>query len=333
MSPRRVFLALAAIVALAAPSAAAGDGLPVPVEDAGPTGILSPDGSARFVTSNAGHGRTIVQKIDPHGGKILDSTTIHGKFTIPVVGLDGTAAGLSHDGSVLVLIKPRTRFPRANTAFAVLDAQRPHLHLENVIRLKGDFSFDAISPDGSRAYLIQYTSPRDPQDYLVRTLNPFQGRLDPKPVVDPNEEPDEMNGLPLTRVTSADGRWHYTLYDGAGTHPFVHALDTQARAAKCIDLPPFPRPEDLYAYRLKLVEGGNSLIVTGLKGAVFARIDTGTFAVSATGAPAKPAGRTEADEPGASFPIAEAIVGAVLLLSGLGLAIAARRRRLVGVHR
>ena len=45
-----------------------------------------------------------------------------------------------------------------------------------------------------------------------------------------------MRGQPLTRATSPDGRWAYTLYDGAGKEPFIHALDTSTRSARCIDL-------------------------------------------------------------------------------------------------
>ena len=48
-----------------------------------------------------------------------------------------------------------------------------------------------------------------------------------------------MRGYPLTRVASPDGRWAYTLYDGGGKHPFVHALDTLEGRAVCIDLPAF----------------------------------------------------------------------------------------------
>ena len=48
-----------------------------------------------------------------------------------------------------------------------------------------------------------------------------------------------MHGNPMTRATSADGRWAYTLYDGNG-HPFVHALDTAPATARCIDLPAVP---------------------------------------------------------------------------------------------
>ena len=46
-----------------------------------------------------------------------------------------------------------------------------------------------------------------------------------------------MSGLPMSRAPrAASGRWAYTLYDGAGEHPFVHALDTEQRTAVCIDL-------------------------------------------------------------------------------------------------
>ena len=48
-----------------------------------------------------------------------------------------------------------------------------------------------------------------------------------------------MDGYPLTRVTSADGRWVYTLYQngGVGGYPFVHALDTVRGVAHCIGVP------------------------------------------------------------------------------------------------
>ena len=35
---------------------------------------------------------------------------------------------------------------------------------------------------------------------------------------------------------SPDGRWAYTLYDGNGKTPFIHALDTSRSTARCIDL-------------------------------------------------------------------------------------------------
>ncbi len=45
-----------------------------------------------------------------------------------------------------------------------------------------------------------------------------------------------MEGLPLDRVASLDGRTVYTLYDGP-FHPFIHALNTAEGWALCYDLP------------------------------------------------------------------------------------------------
>src|SRR5579862_7396280 len=46
-----------------------------------------------------------------------------------------------------------------------------------------------------------------------------------------------MQGSPVTRTTSADGRWVYTLYTNQGGYPFVHALDTVLGVAHCVGLP------------------------------------------------------------------------------------------------
>ena len=46
-----------------------------------------------------------------------------------------------------------------------------------------------------------------------------------------------MRGLALSRVSSEDGRWAYTLYDGGGDVPFIHALDTVGDKAVCIFMP------------------------------------------------------------------------------------------------
>ena len=135
-------------------------------------------------------------------------------------------AGSPADGRTLVLITPRTSFPRARTTLLVLGARG--LASRETIRLRGDFSFDAISPQGRLVYLIQYNQPTDPTRYLVRAYDLQHGRLLHAPVVDPQERGEKMRGNPLSRAVSPDGRWAYTLYDGAGGTPFVHALDTSA---------------------------------------------------------------------------------------------------------
>jgi hypothetical protein len=240
---------------------------------------------------------------------------ISGDFSLPAVAYDGSPAGLSADGRTLVLISPRTRYPRRRTTLAVLDAKR--LGVRRHIGLEGDFSFDAISPNGRLMYLIKY-DPHHFGEYQVRAYDLRARHLLAKPIVDPREPDEEMYGVPVTRASSPDGRWAYTLYDSP-EHPFVHALDTSGRTAACIDLDDVPK-----AWGATLDLRGPTLNVLGPAGGILASIDTRTNSVAAA-TEAEAARRAAApgarDEAGTSWlPIAAPI--AALLLLG-----AAMRRR------
>ncbi|MEA2191860.1 MAG: hypothetical protein QOI73_1981 [Solirubrobacteraceae bacterium] len=290
---RRLTGAAVAALALLAPATAAADGLPLPVEES-PSGVLAPDGSTRYlgVTLN---GDTAILAQRARDGAVLSRKNLRGRYGIPLVAYDSSAGGISGDGRRLVLIRPRTGFPRRETTFAVLTT-KPMLRLRRTIRLRGDFSYDALSADGRTLFLINYLSRTDQTKYRVRVYDLVRDRLDPKPVTDPREPPDEMNGLPVTRVSSPDGRWAYTLYDRNGEQPFIHALDTRERRAFCIDLhdPAFGHGA-VYDLRLAVAAGGRRLDVTR-KGKTAASVSTATFRVSA---PA-PAAAATGDPPGPS---------------------------------
>jgi hypothetical protein len=250
------------------------------------------------------------------GGLLQEHASLTGLFTIPAVAQDGTTTGLSADGRTLVLVRPRLSYPQRRTRLVVLDAGS--LRTRRTITLHGDFSVDAISPDGRSLYLIQYTSPRDPLAYAVRSLNLRAGRLDPGEIVDPRERDEAMHGLPMARAMSPDGRWAYTLYDGAGANPFIHALDTGARTARCIDLPALPAGVDVMG--LSLVVRGRALQVRSGAGPV-AVIDRRTFALGR-----KPAARVRpADTPNSGFLWAVAI--AVAAVGGIAVLVLGTRRR------
>ncbi len=164
-------IAAAFLAAGVAASGAAGDGLPVLGIDVGGAGVASQSGAIRYVTMPAGP-NTIVARADTSTGSILASRLIRGRFTIPAVAYDGSASGLSADGRTLVLIQPRLGFPRAQTPLLVIETQQ--LRPRKLVRLHGDFSFDAISLRGRLLYLIQYTTPTNPQPVPRPRLRPRQ---------------------------------------------------------------------------------------------------------------------------------------------------------------
>jgi len=322
---KRVSLLVTAVSLLAASMGAAGahaDGLPVLGVDVGGAGIAAQTGDARYVTLPAGP-NTVVARVNPAGGRVLASRLVRGVFTIPAVAYDGSASGLSADGRTLVLIQPRVRFPRARTPLMVVDTRQ--LRPRKIMRLRGDFSFDAVSPRGSLLYLIQYVTPTDPNRYLVRAFDLRAGRLLTKPVTDPRAPGEKMRGRPLTRTSSANGRWAYTLYDGAGKTPFVHALDTSSRSAHCVDLAMLAGI-DLSGLRLRLNGSVGTLAVTDNRRPV-AFIDTRTFQTRLP--PAAPHVSVQGTgSSGWTIPWVLLSVAGATVLAVIGVMVLARRRHL-----
>ena len=323
---RRSLFALAVATAAVFAGTARADGLPVVDVDVGATGVTVPASHVRYVTFPLRR-QTLVARVERDGGRVAGSHVLRGRFTIPAVAYDGSAAGLSADAETLVLVRPRTRFPQPETTFAILDAER--LRLRDVVTLRGDFSLDALSPSGSSLYLIEYVSPRDPTRYRVRAYDLRAGRLLRDPVIDPRTFGDAMRGLPITRATSPDGRWAYTLYDGAGKHPFVHALDTATREARCIDLHWLAGRKDLMELRFAATAGGTKLTVLAGEEPV-AFVNTRSFRASepAEPAPVQPKPALERPDAGVSWPVAAFAAVAVALAAVAGpLAVVRRRRR------
>jgi len=318
-APARLLLALALTLAAAAaaPSAATGDGLPAGQGiDAAP--VSAPGGGVEYLTKRAERRRraTLVVARERGTERVRGRLRLPGTFSVPAVAYDGSTGGLSADGRTLVLIRPRRSFPRASSTFAVLDAKR--LRPRRVLRLRGDFSFDAISAHGALMYLIQYLSRRTPNRYAVRAYDLHARRLLSEPVVDPREESEPMNGLPVTRASSPDGRWAYTLYDGA-EHPFIHALDTERRRAVCIDLLSLAgRRGGLWGLRLDVGPAGGTPLTVESGNRVLASVNTRTFRVTeprAGGPAARGTAATAEGGDGTPWLLAGAVGAAILLLA------------------
>lgn len=287
---RRLVLALALaipLVALAGPSAGA-DGLPVPMDGFGTASVVRPDGEGKRYAAVGSGENTALMAIDQDGGEITGTRMIDGDFTVPLVAIDGTPSGLSADGRTLALISPRTnfRFPRGQTTFVIVDVGGRRMRPEPPLTLRGDFSFDALSPDGTSMFLIEYLS-RDYNDYAVREYDLQRERLLPEPVLVAHEvSPGEMRGLPLTRTTSPDGRWEYTLYDGGGRRSdqaFIHTLDTVESISHCVDLPMLAGRG---AHRVDLELSADARTLNVTRGPeTLATLDTETFALREPSAP------------------------------------------------
>lgn len=245
---------------------AAGAG-PSPGLDSG-IGVKRPGGAVRFLALRAASG-TLVAAVRVHGGQVVRSRYLKGHYGIPLVTYGGDTGGLARHAPRLVLASGAG--PQA-TRFLILHPRTLKVRTRIVIR--GAFAFDALSPDGSVMYLLQFGA--DPGHYKVRTFNLDTLRLYPGVIVDRREPDEKMTGIPVTRVESADGSWAYTLYLRGEKRPFVHALDTVHRRAFCVDLPLPANAKWLWDVRMRM-ESKRVVLRHGRKTA--ASIDTKTFEV------------------------------------------------------
>jgi hypothetical protein len=307
----RLLLSLAAVVtALAAAPAALADGGPFLVEQGG-AGVANHDGRFHYVAISNGTNSTILEKVQVAGGQVNYWLRLKGSWGTPILGTTvPTGQGLSRDGRTLVLASTAAPYASPST-FLVVDTWR--MRVVRTIALRGSFSFDALSPDASRMYLIQYAhvAAHDLSHYIVRAYDLRANRLLPGKVADRSEHEKSMAGFAMTRTTSVGGRWVYTLYQKPSGEPFVHALDTVRGAAYCIDL---PENRGLYNIVLSLRNGGRTLAARWRSGRPWLDVAVGTWRISYPG--------------GAGFPWVWAgtgIGGALVLLAAGSLLL--RRRR------
>ncbi|SRR6266498_412160 len=277
-----------------------------------PAGVPSPDWRTLYV-AEGGAERTTVRAVDVATGRQLRSTTVAGRFRLPVVGAAGVPDGLSGDGGTLALGNladaPVSRF-----AILPTDFSRP----PELVDLPGDFEYDALSPDGSRLFVIEHLAGADRSRYRVRWYDRRAGRLDPTAIVDKRDAWEtSMAGYPNTRVTAPGGEWVYTLYRNAVHGPFVHALNAEEGFAFCIDLPRGRGGDDRTARLWTLVRdatGGRLYAVNTALGLV-SEIDGQQFSVLRTASFAPDLPRVDGP-PARPGSVVLSDVGDVLLVGG-----------------
>jgi DNA-binding beta-propeller fold protein YncE len=270
----RLALALLALTAAIVPvtSAVAGKGGASPGVQLGGRGIATADGALRYVARQRA-GVTTVTAID-RDGKVARTGSVTGVVGLPRVAFDGSLGGLAFDGPSLVLAAPAPVSGRSR--FVVLATSS--LRVKRTVTLRGSWSFDAISPDGAKLYLVEHARAGS-ATYRVRAYDLLRGRLVREAVIDPRLGGRAMSGMPVTQAFGPGAVWVYTLYQKPGGLPFVHALDTVRGKALCIELPWRGDQGRLFDVRLRVQ--GRSLVLRSVRGADLARIDTRELVVHA----------------------------------------------------
>jgi hypothetical protein len=292
----RRYALLVSIAFLVLVPRALADGGPDPGVIQAGSGISNTGSGVRYATVQGGSVTTL-EAIATQGGQILNARPFNGGWGIPLVDYTGGVGGLSENGRTLVLAQsgydgvctPSNCTPlRRTSRFQIINPRT--LRSRFKVRLPGDFAYDALSPNGQRLYLIEHTSTTNTNKYIVRAYNLKQHRLLPGAIADRTQRGWIMQGIPMARATSTDGRYVYTIYANPGGYPFVHALDTVAARAHCIGIP-WTREQSLGDLdQLRLSTNGRTLTIGGTSSSSslmnYFTLDTRSYRVSPITAPA-----------------------------------------------
>ena len=191
------------------------------------------DAWATMVAATSADGRSRVSELEVGSEPPGRSQTLEGDWRLPTVGLDPLPVGVSADGQTIVLVDAAGSATAGTTRFAILS--RSFAATPRIVTLDGAFEYDALSPDGSTAYLVEHLAAPPEGHYQVRALDTASGTLRDGAVADKRNLDEPMAGYPIAQLRQPNG-FAFTLYRGA-EHPFIHALSTADGWAICIDLP------------------------------------------------------------------------------------------------
>jgi hypothetical protein len=153
-------------------------------------------------------------------------------------------AGLSQDGSRAVLLSS-TRV-KAQVLIVSATDQRS-------IELPGS-NWDVDTLTGNNLFLLHYLK----NGYEIRRYDLAAGRLVARPLKDPHES-SLIWGIPWSRVSTADGRYLFTLYVASNGATMIHKLDLRTSRARCIDLPGTGNFNAAATYAMELSPDGRTL--------------------------------------------------------------------------
>jgi len=182
-----------------------------------PAGTPSPDWRRLYRISGG-----VLDVVDPTTGRAVATHSAPGW---------ADAVRTSADGAWLVFARsgPWDRFQVRDAAWTSEPVD---------VALRGSFTFDGVSNDGRRLYLLEQLGGGH---YHVRMYDLRTGALAPYVIVDKSNVSEDMSGTAVASFATRDGAMQLTLYQreaGQGS-AFIHALPIGQAApwAICVDLP------------------------------------------------------------------------------------------------
>ena len=223
-----------------------------------PTGLFSQD-HQHIYTAIPQNGHTTIMITNTQGSIAVRTFTIAGTYS--TASSDYTKSVLSANGRWLAL--RQLEQTGTMTTFALVDTQKGTL--AKTFTAQGDFDLDAVSPDGSRVFLLERLHDTTGH-YYVRRYDVSSNQLFQGIIADKSEINDpRMLGSGLTRQMAQDGSRAYTLYTDARSNiAFVHILPLMSNfnGARCINLPAGKSSSLLSYYTLALSADGSLLYAT-----------------------------------------------------------------------
>ena len=275
----KTFAFLFCLAAFVAAPAALADGPPQYAAQGG-AGVSTPNGAVHYVAIPGFGGTTMVESIG-RDGSVWNWPSFVGSWGIPMITYRDPA-GLSRDGHSLFL---QTTAFGGPTSFLVVNTRT--MRMRDLFTLKGNYSFDALSPDATKLYLTQRVDASNYSRYVVREYDLNTHTLVPGRIADRTQKSWVMQGDAVARTTSPGGRWVYTFFMNSGGTPFIHALDTVKGVAHCIGIP-WASADQSGLYNIVLTLHGNELAVHWRSGRSWLNVDASTWRVSAAAGPGFP---------------------------------------------
>ncbi|MBN9623783.1 MAG: hypothetical protein J0H06_12660, partial [Actinobacteria bacterium] len=264
-----LLLTIAALALLSAPAAEAGGGYYTQLSP--PHGTTVPGSPYRFQTFVLGRHRriTVIERIERGPGLVSRRWKLRGAWHLDAPAFDLEGAGVAAEAPVLVLSRfaaPRRSLLRAWTDLAFLDTGRHRERGPSPFRrvsLPGDYTVQAVSPDGQFVYLAHNLQPnpeRGPRFILVPYSLQARRLL---PASDIRDNGEILFGTPVARTEDPDGRRVFTLYEDAfpGGQMYVRALGTVHGALAEKAIPGLQHFRNPFLLDLHLASSGRLLTI------------------------------------------------------------------------